>query len=115
MLSEGISIKDIGVHLNRTEKAVRNRCGRLNIDVCAVKRKNRPDSFDTADVKCPFFCTFSKGRSIKCEGITKESYLNLGFIDENAWMKQVREFCNNDYRSCSLYRMLDGVYASKYN
>ncbi len=115
MLSEGIGIRGIGVKLNRSEKSVRNRCSRLGIDVCAVKRKNKPESFNAADVRCPFFCAFSKGRSIRCEGITDESCLSLGFIDEKAWMEQVRSRCNNDYRGCTLYRMLDGVYASRHS
>ncbi len=110
MLSAGVSIREIAERLDRSEKAVRNRCVRVDIDVCAVRRKNKPEAFDAADVRCPFFCTFRKGRSIKCEGITDKSYVHLSFNDEQAWMEQVRSRCNKDYRSCSLYGMLYGVY-----
>lgn len=115
MLKNGVGIREIGNRLQRSEKAVRNRCGRLHIDVCATRQKYNVKSFAEADVKCPFFYAFSKGKSVKCEGITKGSYVLLGFIDEERWMEHVRSCCNDGYRSCKLYGMLDGAYASELN
>ena len=115
LLGKGMGLREIGIKLDRSEKAVRNRCNRLHIDVCQMKRKNSVKSFSDADVKCPFFSGFNKGKSVRCEGISDKTYITLGFGNDEKWMEHVRCYCNNGYSSCGLYKLIDGSYAVGYN
>lgn len=75
------------------------------------KQKEKVSSFDLADVRCPYFDRFYRGKSIKCEGISKEgSYLICGFGDEGEWKKQVNTYCNSQWEMCPVAKMLTGKY-----
>lgn len=115
LLGKGMGLREIASQLNRSEKAVRNRCSRLHIDVCATKQKNKAESFSAVDVRCPFFGSFSKGKNVRCEGINEEGYILLGFGNDKQWMEHIRRYCNNGYSGCSLYKVIYGSCVGMYN
>ena len=75
------------------------------------KQKNKAESFDLADVRCPYFDRFYRGKSIKCEGFGKQgSYLICGFTTENEWVNHVNLYCNCDWDVCPVAKVLTQRY-----
>ena len=75
------------------------------------KQKAKASNFDLADVRCPYFDRFYRGKSIKCEGVGKEgSYLICGFSAENEWVEHVNLYCNCSWEGCPIARMLTDKY-----
>ena len=68
-----------------------------------------PNTYGTQDVKCPFFknCDTMK---ISCEGIVDQSSVKLCFGTKNQKENYRRLFCECDYETCRLYKMLYGKY-----
>ena len=62
------------------------------------------------DILCPFYLTRTL-KTITCEGITDDCVTKLMFTshDKNDLHRKV--FCNNRYKNCEIYRMLDEKYA----
>lgn len=61
------------------------------------------------DILCPFYMTRTL-KSITCEGITDDCVTKLMFttIDRNDFHRNL--FCNNRYKNCEIYRMLEKKY-----
>ena len=98
--------KEIAKHLKRTEKSVEYRISYLKLKV-KDNGKAQARLFDLADVKCPFFERFYRGKSIKCEGIGREgSYIINGFGTESEWINHVNMYCNVDWDVCPVAVML---------
>ena len=106
-LESGNRPKEIAKHLKRTEKSVECHMRQLQLRI-KENRKVQARFFDLADVKCPFFERFYRGKSIKCEGLGKEpgGYIINGFGTENEWVNHVNIYCNTDWEVCPFAVML---------
>lgn len=71
--------------------------------------------FSDAYAVCPFYVTTSaKYKRISCEGVTKDCYTTLSFKNRpSAREKYKKRFCDADYKSCRIYRMLMEKYTEK--
>lgn len=75
------------------------------------KEKENAKSFDLADVRCPYFDRFYRGKSIKCEGLSEESsYIICGFGSDNEWKDHVKRYCNACFERCPVAEMLTKKY-----
>lgn len=108
-IKNGNRPKEIAMFLGRTEKSVECRASRLELKV-NDKEKRPAKKFSLVDVKCPFFERFYRGKSIKCEGLKKHSYLINGFVNEGAWVDFVNRNCNENWQACPISKMLQGKY-----
>lgn len=96
--------------LKRTEKSVEYRINHLKLKIIDTG-KTQARLFDLADVRCPFFDRFYRGKSIKCEGLGRTGgYLINGFGSEKEWVEHVNLFCNKDWEECPIARMLNEKY-----
>lgn len=78
------------------------------------KEKEDAKNFNLADVRCPYFDRFYRGKSIKCEGFGKDgSYLICGFATENEWVNHVNLYCNCDWEMCPVARVLTDKYENE--
>lgn len=109
----GNSATEIAKFLGRSEKSVRRHCEKLNIDVVALKEKQKTASFTAVDVKCPFFRKLSLGKSIRCEGLTSSGYIINGCGSEDEWKSFVKTYCNKNYETCPIAHMLQNKYEGK--
>ena len=68
-----------------------------------------PTMFDDVDAICPYFQRSEK-RKISCEGITDGCVTNLEFETKEKRNLQRNLFCNDKYKNCEVYRMLEEKY-----
>jgi len=54
-------------------------------------------------VMCPFYRR-EEGRTIRCDGITDDSWVTLTFRSKRRKHQQMEIFCCRDYRKCELFR-----------
>jgi hypothetical protein len=65
--------------------------------------------YDDVDVKCPFFLSSGK-RKVSCEGITDDCTISLNFITRSKKLLHCEIFCNEHFKNCEIYRMLEEKY-----
>lgn len=68
-----------------------------------------PTMYDDVDVKCPFFLSSGK-RKVSCEGITDDCTISLNFITRDKKRLHCEIFCNEHFKNCEIYRMLEEKY-----
>lgn len=68
-----------------------------------------PTMYDDVDVKCPFFLSSGK-RKVSCEGITDDCTISLNFFTRDKKRLHCGIFCNEHYKNCEIYRMLEEKY-----
>ena len=68
-----------------------------------------PTMFDDVDAICPYFQRSDK-RKISCEGITDCCTTNLEFKTKAKRNLQRKLFCDDKYKNCEIYRMLEEKY-----
>ena len=112
-IKSGNGAAEIAKFLGRSEKAVRRHCEELNIDVVAIKEKQKTASFTAVDVRCPFFRKLNLGKSIRCEGLTSSGYIINGFGNEDEWKSFVKTYCNKAYETCPIAKLLQNKYEGK--
>lgn len=64
-----------------------------------------PESYISKNVRCPFYRK-EKQNKISCEGVTKESSLNLIFPSIEKRKHYEERFCCADYKRCYIAHML---------
>lgn len=65
------------------------------------------ESMAAVYVKCPFFKKAEKMK-ITCEGPHDDCQcLNQIYKNNNARNKQLKIFCQNEYKKCEIYRMIE--------
>lgn len=60
-------------------------------------------------VTCPFYKYFAK-QSISCEGITEDCTIKLTFKSPQKRDLHRKIFCENKYKNCEIYAMLEKKY-----
>lgn len=65
--------------------------------------------FDDVDAKCPFY-KGSDDKRISCEGIVEESIITVSFSSKKNRDTQRRIFCDDKFKNCEVYRMLNEKY-----
>jgi hypothetical protein len=68
-----------------------------------------PTMYDDVDVKCPFFLSSGK-RKVSCEGMTDDCTISLNFVTREKKCLHCEIFCNEHYKNCEIYRMLEEKY-----
>lgn len=68
-----------------------------------------PYQYKDVDVKCPFFKR-QTNVGISCEGLTDEMFIRLCFQTAKAKDTQMEVFCDNHYRKCEIYEILEKKY-----
>lgn len=68
-----------------------------------------PRNYDTCYAKCPFFESSGK-KNVCCEGITSASTLNIRFVSEEERNKYRKIFCDDKYRNCEIFKILEKKY-----
>lgn len=68
-----------------------------------------PTMYDDVDARCPFFMGSSK-TTIICEGITNRCSLTTMWATKDERNKHKHQFCDNNYKKCSIACMLDSKY-----
>ena len=63
-------------------------------------------SYNQVFVKCPFYCGDDGKKSLTCEGIVEDSYINWKFKKKENFQQQLHIFCCEYYKNCEIYRML---------
>lgn len=75
------------------------------------KDKDDAKDFNLADVKCPYFDRFYRGKSIKCEGLGESGgYIICGYAAQGDWVNHVNLYCNSDWDVCPVAKMLADKY-----
>lgn len=73
-----------------------------------------PTMYDDADVKCPFYLSSRIGggwhNEISCEGIVEDSVILLRFKTPAKMRMHCEIFCNEHYKNCEIFRMLEEKY-----
>ena len=112
-IKSGNTAAEIARFLGRSEKSVQEHCRRLRIVVAEIKEKQNTASFTEVDVKCPFFEKLHLGKSIRCEGLIPSGYIAVGFAEETEWQNHVKEYCNKNYKSCPVNKLLQSLWENK--
>lgn len=68
-----------------------------------------PNTFDCANVQCPFFRTI-RNRDILCEGITDDCITVIRFKTYSKMRKHCDAYCSDKYKYCEIERMLNAKY-----
>ena len=66
-------------------------------------------TYDSVNAICPFYKS-SVGKRITCEGITDDCITNIDFKSKNKKALHRSIFCDNKYKNCEVYRMLEAKY-----
>ena len=68
-----------------------------------------PRTYNEGLIMCPFYKSMAQ-KSISCEGITEECIIKLLFTSPAKRDMHRKVFCDNRYKNCELYRMLEAKY-----
>ena len=68
-----------------------------------------PTMYEDVDVKCPFFRSGGK-KKLTCEGITDDFTISLNFFTRNKKLLHCEIFCNEHFKCCEIYRLLEEKY-----
>ena len=66
-------------------------------------------TYKDVDIICPFYKEHIKCQ-ISCEGITDDSLIKLWFNSPKAKAFHQEVYCENRYKYCEIYRMLEKKY-----
>lgn len=66
-------------------------------------------TYKDVDIQCPFFKELTN-KGISCEGLTDDSLIKLWFSSPKSKLYHTRVFCENEYKKCPIYRMLEAKY-----
>jgi hypothetical protein len=66
-------------------------------------------TYKDVEIQCPFYKEQVK-QSISCEGLTDESIIKLWFNSQKAKELHMKVFCQNKYKNCEIYTMLEKKY-----
>ena len=62
-----------------------------------------------SNIKCPFWREKQNDKyRIKCEGITRNTTIQLTFRGDKNWY--IKDFCCKNYEKCKIYQMLNKKY-----
>ena len=64
-----------------------------------------PESYISKNVLCPFYHKETQNK-ISCEGVSKDSSLNVIFTSIEKRKNYEKRFCCADYKQCYIVRML---------
>lgn len=68
-----------------------------------------PRTYNEGLINCPFYKTMAY-KSITCEGITDDCTNKLLFTSPEKRDLHRKIFCENKYKNCEIYRMLERKY-----
>lgn len=68
-----------------------------------------PRTYNEGLINCPFYKATAL-KSISCEGITDDCIIKLLFISSEHRDLHRKIFCDNKYKKCEIYRMLEKKY-----
>lgn len=68
----------------------------------------RGSNYKDAAVLCPFYRRVAKKQKMTvCEGPMDETVLTTYFRSQEAMMEHVKEYCEGDYRSCRIFKIVN--------
>ena len=68
-----------------------------------------PRTYNEGLINCPFYKSMAQ-KSITCEGITEECITKLLFTSPEKRDMNRKVLCENRYKNCEIYRMLEKKY-----
>lgn len=68
-----------------------------------------PRTYNECLINCPFYKSMGL-KSISCEGITDDCYIKLLFTSLEKRDLHRSIFCDNKYKNCEIYMMLEEKY-----
>lgn len=68
-----------------------------------------PRTYHEALINCPFYKSMAQ-KSISCEGITEDCTTKLLFTSPEKRDLHRKIFCENRYKNCEIYTMLEKKY-----
>ena len=68
-----------------------------------------PRTYHEVLIKCPFYKSMAQ-KSITCEGITDDCITKLLFISPEKRDMHREIFCDNKYKNCEIYSILEKKY-----
>ena len=68
-----------------------------------------PRTYNEGLIICPFYKATAT-QSISCEGITEDCIIKLLFASPEKRDLHRKIFCDNNYKNCEIYRMLEKKY-----
>lgn len=67
----------------------------------------RGTNFQDAAMKCPFYKRVArKQKMLVCEGIWDGTMATYYFTRRDAMLEQIKGYCEEDYKSCLLYKLI---------
>ena len=68
-----------------------------------------PRTYNEGLINCPFYKAMAQ-KSITCEGITEDCIIKLIFTSPELRDVHRSLFCDNRYKKCEIYRVLEKKY-----
>lgn len=68
-----------------------------------------PRTYHEVLIKCPFYKSMAQ-KSITCEGITDDCITKLLFVSPEKRDMHREIFCDNKYKNCEIYSILEKKY-----
>lgn len=68
-----------------------------------------PRIYDACHAKCPFFISSGK-KNVVCEGLSEDCSVNLMFVSEEKRCSYRKTYCNSEYKTCTMFKLLDAKY-----
>ena len=68
-----------------------------------------PRTYNEGLILCPFYQSMTQ-KCISCEGITDDCTIKLLFTSPEKLNQQRKIFCENKYKNCEIYTILEKKY-----
>ncbi|MBQ8345702.1 MAG: hypothetical protein IJY42_05515 [Clostridia bacterium] len=103
--------ENLQIPSKRSETAERSRSLVLQDPTTVSGERGREDKrqFESKQIGCPFFKS-QRERSICCEGVERNSHLELSFRRADQKKRYTSTYCAKNFRSCLIARMNDLKY-----